>query len=79
MLTYSKETKITKDQTLGMDFNEFIRWGCLIEAIELVEDKAKMLNIDIDDNADWIKPVDFKKYIRERFDSLKDEIIVQVK
>jgi hypothetical protein len=78
MLTYTKETKITKEQTLGMEFNEFIRWGCLLESIELIEEKAKILNVDMNKDVDWVKPVDIKKYIRERFDSLKDEVIVQI-
>lgn len=78
MLTYSKETKITKEELMGMSVNEFVRWGCLLEAVELIEDKATQLKIDINKNSDWIKPVDLKKYIRERFNSLKDEVIVQI-
>jgi len=78
MLTYTKETKITKEQTLGMNFNEFVRWGCLLEAVELIEEKAKSLKVNIDKNSDWIQPVGIKKYIRERFDSLKDEVIGQI-
>lgn len=78
MLIYARESKITKEQTLGMSVNEFIRWGCLMEAVELIEDKALQLKIDINKNSDWIKPIEIKKYIRERFNSLKDEVITQI-
>lgn len=78
MLVYTKEAKIKKEQTLGMSVNEFVRWGCLLESIELIEDKANYLKIDINKNSDWIKPVDIKKYIRERFNSLKDEVMIQI-
>ena len=78
MLTYTKEAKIHKEQNLGLSVNEFVRWGCLLEAIELIENKATLLKIDINKSSEWIKPVDLKKYIRERFNSLKDEMIKQM-
>jgi hypothetical protein len=78
MLIYTKETKIPKEQNLGMSVDQFVRWGCLVEAVELIEDKAVSLKVDIDKNSDWIKPVNLKKYIKERFNSLKDELINQM-
>jgi hypothetical protein len=78
LVTYLNETKVNKDNILGMTVNEYVRWLCLIEAIDHIETKASQLNINLDKSNSWIQPIDIKKYIRERFNSLKDEVIDQL-
>ena len=58
--------------TKTTDFNEFVRWACLIEALEVV-------GIKVDGSKDdkWIKPLAFQKYIQERFHSMKHDLKVE--
>ena len=56
-----------------MDFDELVRWACLIEALEVVGSKE---DIDIESN-NWIKPLAFQKYIDERFHSMKHDLKVE--
>lgn len=64
----------TKEHTLTLD--EYSRWLCLIEAIELITQKATQMKIDLKNDLDWVKPLAFQKYIVERHDSMKDEILM---
>jgi len=63
-----------KDKTETMPIEAYSRWICLIEAIELVCNKAKQMKVDTANNIDWIKPLAFQKYIDERHESMVDEI-----
>lgn len=56
-----------------MDKDTYIRWLCLSEIIQLTEEKAEYLKIDLD-KYDWIRPIDFKKYIIERFKSMEVDL-----
>lgn len=62
-------------QHLNMSYNEYARWLCLMEGIEIVSKRADQLKqrtsaVDID----WIKPLAFEKYIQERFLSMKSDL-----
>ena len=59
--------------TKTMGFNEFVRWACLIEALEVVGGK-----VDGVKDEKWIKPLAFQKYIQERFHSMKHDLKVEV-
>jgi hypothetical protein len=59
--------------TKTMEFNEFVRWACLIEALEVVGGK-----VDGVKDEKWIKPLAFQKYIQERFHSMKHDLKVEV-
>tara|TARA_R110002020_G_scaffold28345_4_gene90557 strand:- start:5668 stop:5901 length:234 start_codon:yes stop_codon:yes gene_type:complete len=59
--------------TKTMGFDEFVRWACLIEALEVVGGKVDE-NIQSDK---WIKPLAFQKYIQERFHSMKHDLKVE--
>ena len=59
--------------TKKMGFNEFVRWACLIEALEVVGNKE---DVDIESDK-WIKPLAFQKYIDERFHSMKHDLKVE--
>ena len=63
-----------KDKTETLPLETYSRWICLIEAIEIVCNKAKQMKIDTANNIDWIKPLAFQKYIVERHESMADEI-----
>lgn len=63
-----------KDKTESLPLEVYSRWLCLIEAIELVCNKAKQMKIDTANNIDWIKPLAFQKYIDERHESMVDEV-----
>jgi len=58
--------------TKTMVFDEFVRWACLIEALEVVGGK-----VESSDNDKWIKPLAFQKYIQERFHSMKHDLKVE--
>lgn len=57
--------------TEGVTVEEYTRWLCLIEALEIITNQAKNLNIDLSVNTDWLKPLDLQKYVNERFLSMK--------
>jgi hypothetical protein len=65
--------KLKDGSTKTMDFDELVRWACLIEALEVVGSKE---DIDIESNK-WIKPLAFQKYIDERFHSMKHDLKVE--
>jgi|TARA_X000001382_G_C3148899_1_gene172244 hypothetical protein len=69
-----KHTFKLKDGSIKtMEFDELVRWACLIEALEVVGSKEDV-NIDGDK---WIKPLAFQRYIDERFHSMKHDLKVE--
>lgn len=50
--------------------DEYARWLCLIEAIDLVERKAQELKQDMNNDDSWVKPLAFQKYIEQRFETM---------
>ena len=74
MLSMSKDITIeTKNGLHKMDKDTFIRWLCLAEMIQITEEKAKDLKIDLE-KYDWIKPIAIKKYMSERFKSMEIDL-----
>lgn len=65
---------LKNNTTTNMALDEYARWLCLIEGVELVSKKATDIGININTSMEWIKPLAFQKYIEERFESMKDEI-----
>jgi hypothetical protein len=65
------ETKNGEKHILEND--TFIRWLCLIEIVQLTEEKAMDLKLDLD-KYDWVKPIAFKKYINARFKGMEVDI-----
>lgn len=49
----------------------FARWASLIEAFDLISDKARELNVDLDN---FLKPVAIEHYIEERFPSILHDV-----
>jgi len=67
----SKDISIeTNNGIHKMNKDTFIRWLCLAEMIQITEEKAKELNIDLE-RYDWIKPIAIKKYMNERFKGME--------
>jgi phage regulator Rha-like protein len=65
-----------KDKSQKLKIDEYTRWLCLIEALDFISRKALQFKVNLHDkDVDWVKPLAFQKYIVERFDSMKDEII----
>lgn len=61
---------ISNNKTIeDMTPEEISRWMCLFEAVNYVSSKAEKLGIDIDKNDSWIKPLAFKNYITEMYQS----------
>ena len=65
--------KLKDGTTKTMEFDELVRWSCLIEALEVVGNKE---DVDIESDS-WIKPLAFQKYIDERFHSMKHDLKVE--
>ena len=65
--------KLKDGTTKEMEFDELVRWACLIEALEVVGGKEDV-NIDSDK---WIKPLAFQRYIDERFHSMRHDLRVE--
>jgi hypothetical protein len=58
-----------------MEKNEYARWLCLLEAVDIVSGKMKQLGHRLqNEDMDWIKPLAFQKYINERYESMKCEL-----
>jgi hypothetical protein len=70
------EFNLKDGTTKTMEFDEFVRWACLIEGIEKVDDKLQSLGASDSDNS-WVKPLAFEKYIKERFHSMKHDLKVE--
>ena len=59
----------------NMTYDEYARWLCLLEGIEIVGNRVEQLKKrSIENNIDWIKPLAFQKYIDERFLSMKSDL-----
>lgn len=58
-----------------LSLDEYARWLSLLEALEIITSKAEDQNINLDVKQDWIKPIAFQKYVRERHETMKEELI----
>lgn len=67
----------TKEGELEMTKDTFIRWMCLVELVQLTEEKAVELKLDLD-KFDWVKPIAFKKYINDRFKGMEVDIEAEI-
>ena len=73
-----KETKVklTSENTKNeyeMSQYEVCRWFSLIEAVDIVSQKADQLGPKAED-VNWIKPIALQKYIDERTESMLFEL-----
>lgn len=73
-----KQTKRTltstkKDRSYDMSEYEICRWMCLIEAVDIIEQKFQQLG-GKGNGVNWVKPIAIQKYIDERTESMLFEI-----
>jgi hypothetical protein len=66
-----------QDSITSYNLDEYVRWLCLLEAICHIDIKAKEVEINLDDE-DWVKPLAFKEYIKERFISMKYDVVAKL-
>jgi len=59
----------------GMSDVEFARWGCLVEALTIIQEKATELGVEVDK---MIKPVAIEHYIEERYPSILHDVRVEL-
>jgi len=65
----------TKAGSHKLKVNEYTRWLCLIEALDIISRKAVQFKMDLHNkDVDWVKPLAFQKYITERYESMVDEV-----
>lgn len=62
--------EMTGEPVHSMSYDEYVRWGCLIEAVDFVCKRAEKVDMDPEKSKLWIKPLAFQKYIEERYDDL---------
>jgi len=67
--------KLKKNKPYSMDLDEFSRWACLVEAVEIISQKAQELKV-LNTNQ-WIKPLAIQKYIDERFPSMRHNMCIE--
>lgn len=66
-----------KDGTVElMSISEFSRWMCMVEAIYILEEKAKELKTDI---TNLIKPLAIDDYIKERYPAMLHDVACELK
>lgn len=52
-----------------MSAEEISRWLCLFDAVNYVACKAEKIGINVNKNNSWIKPLAFKDYISDMYQS----------
>jgi len=62
-----------KGEQIEMAQDEIARWCCLIEAVQVIDQKGSQMKINMD-KTQWVKPIAIQKYIDERFDTMTEEI-----
>ena len=71
--TFSDTFITKKGEHIHMELDEIARWSCLIEAVEIIDQKGMQLKTDMN-KSNWVKPIAIQKYIDERFDTMVEEI-----
>lgn len=64
-----KTNKTLQNPSINMSMEEKARWMCLAEAISVVDQKMTEMQVDPDE-VDWVNPIAFSKYIKERYHSM---------
>ena len=71
-----KSTVENKKKVEDMSSDEHARWLCLLEAIELVSSKMNQYGHRLQNqDVDWIKSLAFQKYINERYETMKADLV----
>lgn len=62
-----------KGKAYDMSEYEICRWMSLIEAVDIIDQKANQMGVK-SNNVNWVKPIAIQKYIDERTESMLFEI-----
>lgn len=60
-----------------MPMETFIRWACLVDAIDVISDKCDSLGMGPDDDS-WIKPNAIEKFINDRYLPMKYRLVSEL-
>ena len=63
-----------KTKTTELTLDEFTRWSCLVEAIQILNEKADEIGVEL---MEIIKPSAIETYITERYPSLRYDMGVE--
>jgi len=81
-IEHHKKTKRTLTSKTNKEYNmseyEICRWMCLIEAVDIIEQKFSQLG-GTGKGINWVKPIAIQKYIDERTESMLFEIASDLK
>lgn len=74
--TSSKKSVTEPKKTVEeMSTDEYTRWICLLEAVDLVDKKMNQFGHRLQNrDVDWIKSIAFQKYINERYETMKADL-----
>lgn len=70
------EFKLKNNTTKVMEFDELVRWACLIEGMEHISRACEEKKISVDSD-EWVKPLAIQKYIDERFHSMRHDLSIE--
>lgn len=70
------EFKLKDKTTKVMEFDELVRWACLIEGMEHISRACEEKKISVDSD-EWVKPLAIQKYIDERFHSMRHDLSIE--
>ena len=59
---------------MDMTLYSSARWLALIRGIEVIDKKAQQLNIDLESNKKWVKPLALQKYVDEETPACVTEV-----
>ena len=66
--------QIQVDSEINMSLYQVARWTSLMRGIDVIDEKARQLKIDLDKDKTWVKPLALQKYIDENTPSCVAEI-----
>lgn len=75
MSNVSIKTRDGKQHVMSLE--TYARWLCLLEGLDVVDQAAQKMNIDLDKRHDLIKPLALHKYINERFHGMHHDVRVE--
>ena len=76
LLSNSRAEPANYNNTFTLD--EYTRWMCLMESVNLIADKASELGVDLTTSSEWIRVPAIKKFCTARFSTMKRESLKHI-
>jgi hypothetical protein len=74
-----KKIKINRaNVTEEMEIDTYVRWLSLMESIYIVSTHGEKIGVNIEKDMNWVKPINFQKYMDDRFVSMKHEVEMEL-